>query len=70
MTTEVKSLGESFPEEQERCRELLTAYHEAGPAGMFAHAMLSDLLKRADRAAIEGDTVAMIRIYQEMKECE
>jgi hypothetical protein len=28
--------------------------------------MIDDLLRRADRAAAEGDTVAMLQCYQEM----
>jgi len=66
----VNTLGDAYPQEQERCRELLAAYKEIGPAGAFGHAMISDVLRRADRAAMEQDLVAMIRIYQEMKECQ
>lgn len=63
-----ESLGEAYPKEQARCREALRIYQEIGAPGRFASLMLEDLLRRADRAAIEGDTVAMLRIYAEMKE--
>ena len=29
---------------------------------------IANMLQRADRAAMEGDVVAMLRIYQEMQE--
>ena len=70
MTTTSKSLGEAYPEEQARVRKALVIYHEIGPPGRFASIMLEDLLRRADKAVIEQDTVAMIRLYQEMREVE
>lgn len=63
-----ESLGTAYPKEQARCREALRIYQEIGPPGRFASMMIEDLLRRADKAVIEGDTVAMIRLYQEMKE--
>ncbi len=65
-----KSLGEAFPEEQARLRILLGYGKEIGPAGAFYCAVIEDVLQRADRAAIEGDTIAMIRIFKEMPEIE
>lgn len=62
------SLGEAFPEEQARLRELLVQYLEIGPAGIFARMMIEDCLKRADKAVMEQDLPSMIRIYQEMRE--
>lgn len=62
------TLGEAYPKEQARVRIVLGYYKEIGPAGAFGAAMIEDLLQRADKAAIEGDAVAMIRIFQEMKE--
>ena len=63
------TLGDEFPKEQARCRELLKECYKIGPAGTFAAFMLEQLLRQADKASIEGDTVAMIQLYQEMKEC-
>ena len=62
------SLGEEYPKEQARCRELLTQYQEIGPPGRFGALMIEDMLCRADEAAISGDVIAMIRLYEEMKE--
>lgn len=64
----MSSLGEQFPVEQARLRTLLGYGREIGAAGAFYCAVIEDVLRRADRAAVEQDVVAMIRIYQEMQE--
>lgn len=66
----MKSLGEAFPEEQARCRELLKSYQDIGPAGRFGSMMIERTLRDADQAAISGDLVEMIRAYEAMKGCE
>lgn len=66
---EVKNLAQAFVEEQNRCRELLTEYKSIGPAGMFGYACINSVLQRADAAVMAGDTVAMLRLYEEMKGC-
>jgi len=63
------TLGEAFPLEQARLRELLIEYSKIS-TGMFGSVVIKDCLKRADKAAIEQDLPAMIRIYQEMKGIE
>ena len=65
-----EALGEGFPKEQARAREVLGYYREIGPAGAFGAAMIEDVLRRADEAAISGDLPMMIRVYQEMKDIE
>jgi hypothetical protein len=67
---ETVTLAEAYLKEQERCRELLTAYKQIGSAGIFGHTMISEVLQRADRAVMEGNTVAMMRLYEEMKGCQ
>jgi len=62
------SLGEDFPREQARCRELLAVYRELPDGvGTFGALMIEDMLKRADEAVMSGDVVRMIRIYEEMR---
>lgn len=61
------TLGDDFPRQQARAREYLGYYRDIGPAGAFGALHIEDVLRRADKAAIEGDTIAMIRIYQELK---
>lgn len=62
------SLGDAFIEQQSRLRTLLGHGRELGAAGVFYCSVIEDILKRADRAAMEQDIVAMFGIYQEMKE--
>ena len=64
----MRTLGDAYPEEQARCRELLVAYRKIGPPGLFAATMLEELLGRADRAAIDGDIVKMIQLFHEMRD--
>lgn len=64
----MSSLGDEFPKEQARLREVLGNYKEIGPAGLFAVSMIEQTLRRADEAAISGDLVAMIKVFQEMKQ--
>jgi hypothetical protein len=66
-TYEMSSLGEDFPKEQARVREVLKHYHEVGIAGVFGATMIEDVLSRADTAVMNDDIVAMIKIYNEMK---
>jgi hypothetical protein len=66
----MSSLGEQYPKEQARVREILGHYKKIGPAGAFGASWIGDVLKRADEAAISGDVVAMIRCYQEMQAVE
>jgi hypothetical protein len=67
----METLGEAYPKEQARIREeLIPAYIEIGPVGRFGLVMLEDLLRRADKAVIEGDLVKMVKIYEEMKGCQ
>lgn len=64
----METLGDAFPKQQARLRRILTTYQAIGPAGACGAAMIEQLLQQADNAAIEGDLVAMIRLYPQM--CE
>ena len=61
------TLGDELPQEQARCRELLIAYKEIGPAGAFGALMIEQSLREADQASISGDIVAMLRAYEKLK---
>lgn len=63
----IVTVGDDFPKQQARVREVLGHYKEIGPAGAFGAAMIEDLLRRADEAAISQDIVAIVRTYQEMR---
>ena len=73
MTTESKSLADAILAEQARCRELVTVYKAIGPHGAFGAfgaLAISDVLRRTEAAVMAGDTVAMLRCYEELKGCE
>lgn len=61
------TLGEALPKETARVRELIKLYQSIGPAGQFALMMIERSLKAADKAMIEGDVVAMIQAYEDLK---
>jgi hypothetical protein len=62
------SVGEDFPIQQARVRRCLENGLEIGPAGMFYVAVCRKALADADRAAISGDLVEILRAYQELKD--
>ena len=64
----METLGEAFPKEQARVREVLGHYKEIGRPGMFGAAMIEMALQRADMAASCGDVVMMLQVYEELKE--
>lgn len=63
----MSSLGQAFPLEQGRCRELLGWYIEQGGPGAFGRLVIEDVLKRADEAASSGDPIRMLQLYEEMR---
>jgi hypothetical protein len=66
--TGATTLGDELPRQQGRVRELIGIYREIGPAGQFAIAMMEDALRRADKAVMEQDIVAMVRVCKELQE--
>lgn len=63
------TLGDALPKEMARVRDvLMPQYRSIGPAGTFALAMMTLELDRATKALAEGDVVAMIRVYESLKE--
>ena len=64
------TLGDALPREIERCRELLGAYAEIGPAGAFGAAMIQRDIAAAHKAMMEGDCVAMILACEALKGCQ
>lgn len=63
-----ESLGTALPKEVARVRdEVLPEYLKIGAPGMFAAAMMRADLDAASKAMIEGDVVAMLRVYESLK---
>ena len=63
----MSSLGEELPREMTRVRGLIPMYTEIGPPGMFAVTMMNAALDAAQKALAEGDVIAMLRVYEELK---
>ena len=63
----MSSLGEEYPKEQARVREVLGIYKEIGPVGAFGAHHIEQTLKAADEAALSGDLTRMIVAFEDMK---
>lgn len=63
-----ESLGDQFPKMQARIRKCRDRGVQMGAAGAFYVMVCDDLLRRADEAAVRGDAVEMIRVFQEMQD--
>lgn len=62
------TLGEALPAEMARVRDkVMPAYIEIGPPGQFALAMMRASLDVATKALAEGDVIAMMRAYEDLK---
>lgn len=68
-TTKSLNLMDAFIQERDRVRDLHKEYLVIGAPGLFGAVMLNQLIQRADACLSSGDTVAMLRIYEELKEC-
>ena len=69
MIDEARTLGDALPAEMARVRdEVLPSYLSLRPSGMFGATAIRADLDAAAKAMAEGDTVAMLRVYQSLKE--
>lgn len=67
-TTEASTLGEALPAEMTRVRdEVMPMYIEIGPPGAIALHLMRTSLDAAAKAMAEGDVVAMLRAYEDLK---
>lgn len=64
--TETNTLADALPAEIERVQKLLPLYDEI-PTGVFAATMMRQSIKQAHAAMVEGDVVAMLRCYEDLK---
>lgn len=61
---------EGIQQEVLRVREIAEIYKETGPAGELAVMLMSKDVVEAEQAIATGDTVAMIRLYNDLKDWE
>lgn len=63
-----ESLAEGLPRQIARVRdEVVPAYLAVGPAGALALLFIRQSLDAASKAMIEGDVVAMLRAYENLR---
>ena len=67
---ESTSVGEDYPKEQARCREVLAQYKELGRAGVLGGMMIEATLREADAAMASGDIVRILQAYKAMQGVE
>lgn len=64
-----ENLSDGLQRELARCRELLIAYNEIGPSGIFGKGMIEADIGNAEQAILSGDLPAMIAAYKELELC-
>ena len=65
------SVGEDFPQQQERVRHLIDEYRGLPDgAGEIGAIIMDDVLRRAADAQSSGDIVRILKSYGEMCNCE
>ena len=62
------TLADELPRQQARCRQMLEHVLEIGPEGAILAMFLRQSLAKAERAAAEGDVIAMLGACQELQE--
>lgn len=68
MTETTETLGEALPREMARVRdEVMPAYREIGMAGAPALVMMRNRSRPRREGDGQGDVVAMLRTYEELK---
>lgn len=64
----MSSVGEEIVKEMARVREIIPIYDALpGNVGIFASTLMRQALDRAARALAEGDIVAIVRSYEELR---
>ncbi len=63
------NLIESLQNELNRCRELVVEYDAMGPVGVFAKTMITQEIKEAEKMISTGDTIGMLRLYEQLQGC-
>lgn len=64
------SVGEDFPKQYARVREVLGYYKEIGPAGAIGAALIEHSLKQADEAMASGDVLKILIAYDDLRKIQ
>lgn len=62
------SVGEDFPIQQARVREILGYYKSLGMVGSFGAMNIAAALQDAEAALASGDVVRILKAYQALKD--
>lgn len=62
-----ETLGTALPREMARVRDELLPAYDSIPSGKWAATMMRLDLDRAAKALAEGDVIAMLRVYENLK---
>lgn len=60
------TLAEELPRQQARCRKMLEDVLEIGPSGALLAMFLRQSLAKTEKAAAEGDVVAMLEACKDL----
>ena len=61
------TLGDAFPQELDRVREILAEYIHIGASGRFGATWIGELVHEAEDAMRQGDAVEMLRLYAKLQ---
>lgn len=61
------TLAQSLPIEMDRCRKIRENAREIGNPGVFLAALLDISIRKAEEAIMHGDTVTMLRAYEDLR---
>lgn len=64
------SVGEDFPKQQARVREVLGQFKAIGPAGAIGAALIEHTLQQADAALASGDILKILVAYDGLRKIE
>jgi len=65
------TVGDDIQVQIKRVRdEVIPIYESIGAPGTFAVAMMKQTLDQATKALAEGDIIAILRVYEELKDCQ
>jgi len=66
----VSSVGEDFPKQQARVRDVLEQFKKIGPAGAIGAALIEHSLRQADDALASGDVLKILVAYDGLRKIE
>lgn len=63
----MEALGDALPREMARVRDEVIPIYDSVPMGHLAAGMMRQSLDLATKALAEGDVIAMLRVFEDLK---